>query len=102
MKMLGLTEFVSLLIKHHVRYFYFSKSTGRDVCWPRWRRTCCPAFFFVIHYFTNQIPMTYKIYALSPYGREEIDQALTYAEASFLIEQYQSAYGSEFSIYSKP
>jgi hypothetical protein len=46
--------------------------------------------------------MTYKIYALSSYGREEIDQASTYAEASFLIEQYQIAYGSAFSIYSKP
>lgn len=46
--------------------------------------------------------MTYKIFALSRYGREEIDQAPTRTEASFLIEQYQMAYGSEFSIYSKP
>jgi hypothetical protein len=46
--------------------------------------------------------MTYKIYALSSYGREEIDQASTRDEASFLIEQYQMAYGSGFSIYSKP
>ena len=58
--------------------------------------------------------MTYKIYALTSYGREEIDQASTYAEASFLHEQYQSAFGavsiepiipvylSELSNYSKP
>jgi hypothetical protein len=46
--------------------------------------------------------MTYKIYALSSYGREEIDQASTRAEAYFLIKQYQMAYGSGFSIYSKP
>lgn len=46
--------------------------------------------------------MTYKIYALSSYGREEIDQASTRDEASFLIEQYSIAYGSEFLIYSKP
>ena len=58
--------------------------------------------------------MTYKIYAITPYGREEIDQALTYAGASFLIEQYQSAFGAvsiepiipvclqEIASYSKP
>ena len=46
--------------------------------------------------------MTYKIYALTSYGREEIDEASTFEEASFLHEQYRLAYGSAFSIYSKP
>jgi hypothetical protein len=57
--------------------------------------------------------MTYKIYALTSYGREEIDQASTFEEASFLIEQYQSAFSavsvepivcalSELPSYSKP
>lgn len=58
--------------------------------------------------------MTYKIYALTSYGREEIDEASTFEEASFLHEQYQSALGavsiepiipvylSELSNYSKP
>ena len=58
--------------------------------------------------------MTYKIYALTSYGREEIDQASTYAEASFLHEQYQSAFRAvsiepiipvclqEIASYSKP
>jgi hypothetical protein len=46
--------------------------------------------------------MTHKIFASSRYGREEIDQASTHAEASFLVEQYRIAYGSEFLIYSKP
>jgi hypothetical protein len=38
--------------------------------------------------------MTYKINGLTPYGWEEIDQASTFEEASFLIEQYQSAFGA--------
>ncbi len=58
--------------------------------------------------------MTYKINALTPYGWEEIDQASTFEEASFLIEQYQSAFSavsvepiicvslSELPNYSKP
>jgi hypothetical protein len=46
--------------------------------------------------------MTYKIFSFSPYGREEIDQASDKTEASFLVEQYRIAYGSEFFIYSKP
>jgi len=58
--------------------------------------------------------MTYKINALTPYGWEEIDQASTFEDASFLIEQYQSAFSavsiepiipvylSELSNYSKP
>jgi hypothetical protein len=46
--------------------------------------------------------MAYKIFALSACGREEIDQASDKTEASFLVEQYAMAYGSEFFIYSKP
>lgn len=46
--------------------------------------------------------MNYKIFSISPYGREEIDQASDKTEASFLVEQYRIAYGSEFFIYSKP
>ena len=42
--------------------------------------------------------MTYKIYALTSYGREEIDEASTFEEASFLLEQYQSAFGAEKSM----
>ena len=58
--------------------------------------------------------MTYKIYAITSYGREEIDEASTFEDASFLIEQYQSAFSavsvepiicvslSELPSYSKP
>lgn len=46
--------------------------------------------------------MNYKIFARSPYAREEIDKASDKTEASFLVEQYRIAYGSEFFIYSKP
>ena len=58
--------------------------------------------------------MTYKIYAITSYGREEIDEASTFEEASFLLEQYQSAFGAvsiepiipvclqEIASYSKP
>ena len=43
----------------------------------------------------------YKIIAISRYGRETIDTAPTKKEAIFLANEYQIAYGSEFSIIIK-
>lgn len=40
----------------------------------------------------------YKIYAISKYGTEEIDQAETIREADYLAGEYRMAYGPEYTI----
>jgi hypothetical protein len=40
----------------------------------------------------------YKIFAISKYGTEEIDQAETISEANYLAGEYRMAYGPEFTI----
>ena len=42
--------------------------------------------------------MTYKIIAVSRYGREVVDEASTLKEAQTLQREYQMAFGSEFTI----
>ena len=43
---------------------------------------------------------TYKIFACSKYGREEIDTAGTDTEAAYLVREYALAYGKEFAMYA--
>jgi hypothetical protein len=43
----------------------------------------------------------YKIIAISKYGKEEVDEAKTISEANYLANEYQLAYGSEFTIIIK-
>mgnify|MGYP000409473345 FL=1 len=45
--------------------------------------------------------MTYKIIAVSRYGREVVDTAKTLKEARELEREYQMAFGSEFTIIIK-
>ena len=43
----------------------------------------------------------YKIYAISRYGKEQIDEAKTLKEANYLVNEYKLAYGNEFTIIIK-
>lgn len=43
----------------------------------------------------------FKIYALSKYGKELIDEAQTLQEAQYLANEYSLAYGNEFTIIIK-
>ena len=43
----------------------------------------------------------FKIYALSRYGKDLIDEVETLKEAKYLANEYRLAYGSEFTIIIK-
>lgn len=43
----------------------------------------------------------YKIIAISKYGNEEIDETDTFADAEYLVSEYQIAFGKEYVIVIK-